>query len=180
MFDQHLGFTHDIEERTVQKPVSQLAIKALTVAIFLSATGLEKAKEAAFRHRERDSIGVAVSARDRQANKDGKKLIVEQHPPPRPQEPQRQRDGKGFPVTHPPTDCRGGYHTISLSVKQDSPVFRVRRNKLISRHYLGYFDVCYCGEQERSDRPLHNRSANDHFHSMCRKFISPKKLRYSS
>jgi len=89
LFDQHLGFTYGVEELTVQKPVSQLAIKALAVAIFLSATGLEKAKEAAFGHRERGFIGVAVSARDRQANKDGKKVTVEQRPPPRPQEPQR-------------------------------------------------------------------------------------------
>jgi len=50
---------------------------------------LTKAQEAAFWHRERNSIGVAISARDRQAVKDGKKVTVEQRPPPKPKKPQR-------------------------------------------------------------------------------------------
>jgi len=42
---------------------------------------------------------VELSARDRQAVKDGRKVTVEQRSPPKPQEPQRSRDGKGFPIT---------------------------------------------------------------------------------
>jgi len=50
---------------------------------------LTKAQEAAFWHRERNAVGVAISARDRQAVKDGKRVTVEQRPPPRTQKPKR-------------------------------------------------------------------------------------------
>jgi len=41
---------------------------------------LTKAQGAAFWHRERNPIGVAISARYRQAVKDGKKVTVELRP----------------------------------------------------------------------------------------------------
>jgi len=50
---------------------------------------LTKAQEAAFWHHERNAVGVAISARDRQAVKDGKKVTVERRLPPKPKEPQR-------------------------------------------------------------------------------------------
>lgn len=50
---------------------------------------LTKAQEAAFWRHERNAVGVAISGRDRQAVKDGKKVTVEQRSPPKPKEPQR-------------------------------------------------------------------------------------------
>ncbi len=50
---------------------------------------LTKAQEAVFWHQERKSIGVAISARDRQAVREGKKVAVERRSSPKPQKPQR-------------------------------------------------------------------------------------------
>jgi hypothetical protein len=50
---------------------------------------LTKAQEAAFWHQQRDSIGIAVSARDRQAVREGKKVTVERRTSPKPKKLQR-------------------------------------------------------------------------------------------
>jgi len=50
---------------------------------------LTKAEEQAFWHEQRNSIGLPITARDRQAVREGKKVTVEQRPPPKPKKPQR-------------------------------------------------------------------------------------------
>ena len=50
---------------------------------------LTKAREAAFWHQQRKSIGVAISARDCQAAREGKKVTVEPRTSPKPKKPQR-------------------------------------------------------------------------------------------